>query len=114
MDIHPTIFGSFSNEIGEDEVILTFAGMGSKNYAYETINRETGKIANRVCKIRGLTLSGEAAEKMNIDLILQFVENLQNGKLSSANVPQFRIMIDGVTKQLSARETESIYKNNSN
>ena len=51
---------------------------------------------------------------MNIDLILQFVENLQNGKLSSANVPQFRIVIDGVTKQLSARETESIYKNNSN
>ena len=59
MKIHPTIFGYFSNEIDEDEEISVFAGVGSKNYAYETIKKDSKEKARQCTKIRGLTLSGE-------------------------------------------------------
>ena len=102
MPIHPTIFGHFSNEINEEEEIRVFAGVGSKNYAYETINKVSKEIASQVTKIRGLTISGGLKEKLNIDLILQFVHKLQQKEKMSVEVPQFRLLINGVSKTLNA------------
>ena len=91
LKIHPTIFGHFSNEIDEDQEILYFAGIGSKNYGYETMMKETKEKAQRVTKIRGLRISSESVqEKMNIDLLREFVYSLQQQKSISTIVPQFR------------------------
>ena len=114
MPIHPTIFGHFSNEINEEEEIRVFAGVGSKNYAYETINKVSKETASQVTKIRGLTISGGLKEKLNIDLILQFVHKLQQKEKMSVEVPQFRLLINGVSKTLNAQEVKRIYTNFSN
>ena len=45
-----------------------FAGMGAKNYAYDTHKAATGERSKRVVHVRGLTLSGEAEEQMNMQL----------------------------------------------
>ena len=91
LKIHPTIFGHFSNEIDEDQEILYFAGIGNKNYGYETMVKETKEKAQRVTKIRGLCISSESVqEKMNIDLLREFVYSLQQQKSISTIVPQFR------------------------
>ena len=91
LKLHPTIFGHFSNEIDENQELLYFAAIGSKNYAYETMMKETKEKAQRVTKIRGLCISSESVqEKMNIDLIRDFIYNLQQQKRISTAVPQFR------------------------
>ena len=114
LKIHPNIFGHWSNEINEDEDIHVFAGIGSKNYAYETRKKDTKEVGSRCTKIRGLNLSGEIKETMNIDLMRDYVHKLQQQKEVTTVVPQFRLIINGVTKQLNAKEVQAVYSNFSN
>ena len=114
LKIHPTIFGYFSNEIDEDEEIQAFSGVGSKNYAYETRKKDTGEVGTQVVKIRGLTLSGDAKKTINLDLMRNFVHNIQEQKNVTTRVPQFRIRINGVSKKLSAKDVQAVYSNFSN
>ena len=105
LKIHPTIFGYFSN---------AFSGVGSKNYAYETRKKDTGEVGTQVVKIRGLTLSGDAKKTINLDLMRNFVHNIQEQKNVTTRVPQFRIRINGVSKKLSAKDVQAVYSNFSN
>ena len=63
LKINPTIFGHFSNEINENQEILYFASIGSKNYAYETMMKETKEKAQRVTKIQGQCISSESVQE---------------------------------------------------
>ena len=114
LDIHPTIFGHWANEISEDEEITVFAGIGSKNYAYQTVKKSSGEAGQSVCKIRGLTLSEETKKIINVDQFLQLVGKRQTEEQESISVPQFRLGINKVTKQLNAKETSTNYSNDSN
>ena len=80
LDIHPTIFGHWANEISEDEEIVVFTGIGSKNYAYQTVKKLSGEPGQSVCKIRGLTLSEETKKIINIDQFLQSIIKGQTGE----------------------------------
>ena len=63
----------------------------------------------------GLTLSsGDAQEKMDINLMREFVHQIQQEKTISTTVSQFRLVIDGVTKQINAKEMDVVFKNYSN
>ena len=88
LKIHPTIFGYFSNEIDEDEEIQAFSGIGSKNYAYETRKNDTGEVGTQVVKIRGLTLYGDATKNMTVDLMHDFVHNIQEqNNVNKVDIP---------------------------
>ena len=114
LEIHPTIFGCWADEIDEDEEIKVFCGIGSKNYAYETVKKLSGEQGCRVTKIRGLSLSGEVQEEMDIDLMLDFVQKLQQGEKASKLVPQSRLAIDKVSRQIRAEDFQTVYSNFSN
>ena len=88
--------------------------MGSKNYSFETRNIVTKEPVRRVTKIRGLTLSGKAKDKMGIDKMLEFVLKLQQNKKLQETVPQVRIQINGLNKTLSLKEVMKMYSNYSN
>ena len=51
---------------------------------------------------------------MNVDLMLEFARLLQEGEPKYEKVPQSRLVIDKVTKQLSAKDFHKIYGNVSN
>ena len=115
LQIHATIFGAFSDEIKDGEQISSFVGIGSKNYAYETMKKDTKEKVKQVVKVKGLTLSsGDAQEKMDINLMREFVHQIQQEKTVSTTVSQFRLVIDGVTKQINAKEMDVVFKNYSN
>ena len=88
--------------------------MGAKNYAYHTERVDSGEKGRSVVHVRGLTLSGVAEEQLNMDLMLRFVEQVQKGEPIAETIPQFRLTIDKVTKQLTAKEVQSIYTSYSN
>ena len=46
--------------------------------------------------------------------MLKFVEKVQQNEPVSEIVPQYRLSINKITKQLSATEVKSIYSNHSN
>ena len=111
---HPTQFLSFASEIPEDEEIQVVCCMGAKNYSYETRNIVTKEPVRRVTKVRGLTLRGEAKDKMDINKMLHFVEKLQQNEKAFEGIPQVRIQINAVTKTLSPKEVVKMYTNFSN
>ena len=76
--------------------------------------KESGETGHRVTKIKGLSLSGAIQEEMNIDLMLEFVQQFQQGKSESKVVPQPRLVIDKVSKQIRAKEVQTMYTNFSN
>ena len=66
-------------------------------------------------KVRGLTLSSQMVKRdINLDTMLEMIKNLQCGKVSKRIVNQFRIKIDGKSKELKASIVKSIYASNSN
>ena len=97
----------------EDEEIVAFAGIGSKNYAYQTVNKSTREYG-QVTKIRGLALFEEAKEIMSFEQMLKFVCQYQQQEEASISIPQSRLGIDKVTKQLNAKNTFTSYSNVSN
>jgi hypothetical protein len=111
---HPTAFGHFSNEIAEDEMISLVVCNGSKNYSYEKKSKITQELSGRVTKIRGLSLSGQVQEAMDTQRMLTFVEKMQEDKKVKQLVPQRRLIINGVSKTISAEEVQKMYSNFSN
>ena len=114
LEVHPTVFGKFKNEIDEGQRIKLFVVMSSKNYSYEVEDVSTKAIINRVTKIRGLCLSGKVQEQMDTQRMLAFVQALQQNKKIQTTVPQMRLIINSETKRISAKEIQSLYTNFSN
>ena len=52
-----------------------------------------------------------AEQQIDTDLMLKFVEKVQANECVKETVPQFRLTINNVTKQLSAVEQQTIYTN---
>ena len=71
----------------------------------------THQFVERVVKIRGFTIGGLAAEAMNPDVILDFIQALRLGNHKSKQVPQFRFKIDGVSRVVSSEQVKKIYSN---
>ena len=71
-------------------------------------------MGHRVTKVRGFTLSGEILETLNVRLMRKYVYYLQQGKPISTDIPQIRLKIDVVTKQITAREYKAAHTNYSN
>ena len=95
--------------------ISVFCGLSNKNYALELVCPTTGKVLERILKIRGLTMSSKnVTDQMNLGVMLDMIRSLQDGKLAKKRLSQFRISIDGVTRQLSAKTVTSLYTNFSN
>ena len=65
-------------------------------------------------KVRGFTVSGKAAEEMNAEAFSEFIQALNEGKMESKAIPQFRFRINGKTRQISAEEVTKIYSNAAN
>lgn len=61
--------GDYTNELDQGDFITHFVSAGSKNYAYKT-SRGAGE-----CKVRGFTLSYNAAKKINYNAIEDIVLN---------------------------------------
>ena len=72
LQIHATIFGAFSDEIKEGEQISSFVGIGSKNYAYETMKKDTKEKVKQVVKVKGLTLNKLRGEESRRSLFSSF------------------------------------------
>ena len=62
-------FGELTNELVEGDHIVKFVAAGPKNYAYQTLGRQT------VCKIRGFTLNFLNAQSLNLEALLDVVVN---------------------------------------
>ena len=107
------MFNYFSDETEENQHIRLFVAMSAKNYSYETENKE-GQLCKRISKIRGLTLTGDILKQMDTQLMLNFVQHLQQEKVAEALIPQYRIKINGSSKKLQSREVASLYSNQSN
>ena len=74
----------------------------------------TQEIVGRQTKVRGLTLSGPALERLDTDRLLEFVHKIQENKKVQESLPQSRLQINGVTKTISATEVKKLYSNFSN
>ena len=111
---HPTAFGHFSNEIDENEEIKLVVCMSAKNYSYETQHKTTKEPAGRITKIKGLTLFGKVQEAMNTQRLLSFVEKVQQDEKVQEEVPQIKLVINGLSKRLSSKEIHKMYRNYSN
>ena len=98
LQIHPSIFGFFKNEIPEGQRIKLFVTMGSKNYSYDCEDVVTKKVVQRVVKIRGLTLKGDMSTAIDTNQMLDFVEKIQENKRIEKSIPQFRLRINNATK----------------
>ena len=114
LQIHPSIFGFFKNEIPEGQRIKLFVTMGSKNYSYDCEDVVTKKVVQRVVKIRGLTLKGDMSTAIDTNQMLDFVEKIQENKRIEKSIPQFRLRINNATKIISATKVFSLYSNVSN
>ena len=64
-----------------------------------------------VTKIRGLTLTGAVKEEMDTERMLEFIEAVQDGDTMEIKVPQQRLVINGVSKRISAKEVATLYSN---
>ena len=58
--------------------------------------------------------SKNVTDQINIGVMLEMIHSLQNGKLAKKRLSQFRISINGVTRQLTAKMVTSLYTNFSN
>ena len=115
LPFHPTIYGYFKSEVPEGMEISTFAALSNKNYACEFVCSKTGQVLEYITKIRGLSMSAKnVTEQMNIGVMLEMIESLQQGKMVKKHLSQFRISINGITRQLNAKTVTSLYTNFSN
>ena len=115
LPFHNSVYGFFKSEVSEHMEISMFCGLSNKNYALELVCPTTGKVLERILKIRGLTMSSKnVTDQMNLGVMLDMIRSLQDGKLAKKRLSQFRISIDGVTRQLSAKTVTSLYTNFSN
>jgi hypothetical protein len=64
--------GAMTSELKPDVYIAEFAGAGTKNYAYRTMNPATGE-GKTVCKVRGITLNYNASQLVNFDKIKEMI-----------------------------------------
>ena len=74
----------------------------------------THELVETVVKVRGFTVTGKAAEEMNSDVFSSFIQALNEGKLATKEISQFRFKINGHTCQVSADEIKKIYSNAAN
>ena len=93
LQIHPSIFGFFKNEIPEGQRIKLFVTMGSKNYSYDCEDVVTKKVVQRVVKIRGLTLKGDMSTAIDTNQMLDFVEKIQENKRIEKSIQQFILLL---------------------
>ena len=61
--------GQFTNVMDNGDWIETFVAAGHKNYAYRT------RACKTCCKVRGITLAFRAAEKVNLESMVNMVES---------------------------------------
>ena len=61
-----------TTELKPCEYISEFVSWGTKNYAYQTHNTETGAEAT-VCKVRGITLNYNASQLVNFESTKQLI-----------------------------------------
>ena len=102
------------DEIPEGRRIKLFVTMGAKNYSYDEEDIITKEIIGRCTKVRGLTLSGPALEKMDTKRLLEFVQKIQENQRVEQTVPQYRLRINGISKKITATEVKKLYSNFSN
>ena len=102
------------DEIPEGWRIKLFVTMGAKNYSYDEEDIITKEIIGRCTKVRGLTLSGPALEKMDTKRLMEFVQKIQENQRVEQTVPQYRLRINGISKKITATEVKKLYSNFSN
>lgn len=59
-------------DYGKGSFITRFVSGGPKNYAYEIFSTKTGKTSQN-CKVRGITLTANIAEKVNFETMKKMV-----------------------------------------
>ena len=62
------------------------------------------------CKCTRCTRTA-ATPELNTALMLKFIGDLQKGQMVSESIPQFRLIINSVTKQINSKEVKKHYKN---
>ena len=84
--------GELTNELDEDDYIITFVSGGPKNYSYQTKNGKT------VCKVRGFTLNYRGSQNLNFAAMCSQICN-PNGEPIYLENPHF-IKRDAKTKTI--------------
>ena len=62
-------------------------------------------------KVRGFQVSGKAAEEINPDVFSRFIQALNEGKVATKDISQYKFRINGKTREVSAEEVKKIYSN---
>ena len=94
--------------------MIDFYFFSAKNFCYQLHDSATHQLVETVVKVRGFTVSGKASEEMNAEAFSHFIQALNEGKVESKAIPQFRFRINGKTRQISAEEVTKIYSNAAN
>ena len=94
--------GELTNELEDDDWIVTFVSAGPKNYAYKTHQGKT------CCKVRGITLNFRASEKVNFETMIQLVEK-RDGSVITVHNPH-KILRDTTDRVIVSQPQDKEYK----
>ena len=94
--------GELTNELDDNDWIVTFVSAGPKNYAYKT---HQGKMC---CKVRGITLNFRASEKVNFETMVDLVEK-QDGSIITVHNPH-KITRDKTERVIMSQPQDKQYK----
>ena len=86
----------------------------AKNYCYQLYDCVTHELVETVVKVRGFQVSGKAAEEINPAVFSKFIQALNEGKVATKDISQFKFRINGKTREVSAEEVKKIYSNAAN
>ena len=94
--------GELTNELDDNDWIVTFVSAGPKNYAYKTHRGKT------CCKVRGITLNFRACEKVNFESMVDLVEK-QDGSTITVHNPH-KITRDTTERVIVSKPQDKQYK----
>ena len=94
--------GELTNELDDNDWIVTFVSAGPKNYAYKTHRGKT------CCKVRGITLNFRACEKVNFESMVDLVEK-QDGSAITVHNPH-KITRDTAERVIVSQPQDEQYK----
>ena len=94
--------GELTNELDDNDWIVTFVSAGPKNYAYKTHRGKT------CCKVRGITLNFRTCEKVNFESMVDLVEK-QDDSIITVHNPH-KIIRDNTERVIVSQPQDKQYK----